>query len=95
MANYSFITKNLFKMWKSSVKHIANLRAKLAQNFVQIAHQVINSCKTATFPHLFSYFPTLVFTTIPPQLINCFFHYSTDPTITTTNNLIIRRPHED
>lgn len=79
----------LFKMWKSSVKLGVNRRVKLAQNFVQNSQSLNNLCKYLTFPHSFSRFTTNFFTSHPPLYLTNLFHYSTYPTITTTNKLII------
>lgn len=84
MVNNTKKTKNLFKVWKSCVKPVVNLGVKLVQNNVQNLTSLNNLCKTSLFPHTFSYFPTPIYTTPPPLIFIKFFHYSTDPTITTT-----------
>lgn len=89
MVNITKNTKNLFKMWKSCAKPVVNLGAKFVQKNVQILIGLNNLCKTSLFPHIFSHFPTPIYTTPPPLILTGFFHYSTDPTITTTNILII------
>ena len=51
-------------------------------------HPVVQN---STFPPTFPYFPTHLLTTTPPLSFIHFIHYSTTPTITTTNYLYNRK----
>ena len=77
------ILENLCKTpCKSTRKTCAYFRANLtkAQNPVYKIH----------FPPAFPSLSTKLHTTISPLYLTNLFHYSTDPTITTINNLIER-----
>lgn len=80
MAN-NFITQNVEIWCKTFRKTLRKTRAIFCA-FPKI-HQI--HVYKLFIPPTFSYFPTNFLTATPPLSLNNLFHYSTDPTITTTN----------
>lgn len=68
--------------WKSPVKICAFLF-----HFTKYVYKIFYS-------HIFPYFPTIFFTTLPYLLHKYLFHYSTYTTITTTNIYIFNNRKE-
>jgi len=80
MAN-NFITQNVEALCKSLCKTPRKTRAIFCAFFK--IHQ--NLVYKIFIPPTFPYFPTHFLTIMPPLSLSNLFHYSTDPTITTTN----------
>lgn len=79
--------QNVEFLCKSTCKSQCKFRVKNV--YYSTIHQ--NHVQNLFFPPTFPTFPTILPTAQPPLLFNYFFHYSTAPTITTTNNKIIER----
>ncbi len=74
-------------LWKSTCKSPCISRVKNVYYFIVFPNYVQNP----SFPPAFPTIPTVLPTTKSPLSFTVFFHYSTTPTITTTNNKIIRK----
>ena len=83
MAKFIQTAKNLCK---TPCKSYSKTRAIFCGNVSSRQKKVQNS----TFSHTFPCLSTNFFTTLSPLFISNLFHYSTDPTITTINNIIER-----
>ena len=83
MANFN---KNMENLCKTPCKSRGKTRALFCGN--KILHQ--NLVQNSTFSHTFPCLSTNFFTTQSPLFLSNLFHYSTDPTITTINNIIER-----
>ena len=79
-------TKILENLCKTPCKSTRKTRVNFCANILNTQNPVYKTLFPPTFPLLSTDLPT---TTSPLYLINL-FHYSTDPTITTINNLIER-----
>ena len=75
--------KNVQIMCKSTLKSAHKLRAKLCANHKNFVRLV----QISTFSPRFTNFPTIFFTILPYLKTHPLFHFFTDPTITTINNL--------
>ena len=80
------MAKILENLCKTKCKSTSKTRVNFCAKFLTFTKNVHNS----PFPLTFSNFCTNFFTTFLPLYLTNIFHYSTDPTITTTNNLIER-----
>ena len=80
MANF---IKNVEIQCKSTFKSTCKSIAKLCANYKKFIQHVQNHDFLTTFPH----FPTILSTTPLPLEKPTFFHFFTDPTITTINKI--------
>ena len=70
-------------MWKSTFKSSCKSLVKLCAKYKKFIQRVENTF----FPHTFPTFSTTFPTTHPPLANTPLFHFFTDPTITTINNI--------
>lgn len=83
MANSRKFPQNVEILWKSACKSTCISRGNPCEKLAPSKSHVENFPN----PHFSHNFPTNFFTTSPPLFLPRLFHYSTDPTTTTINNI--------